>query len=146
MIARKRSIIAHHLILTLYGHWLVNDPRGSGSEDFRDLKVAPLGPIHHGRKPEHLQPSRQELREFMQDAEALMNFPVFWIDEAKRQVIADAMGEVVREKRYTCYACAVCANHVHLVIRIHRDDALTMWNHFADSVRQRLTSTSSLRV
>jgi len=138
MVLRKRSIIAHHLLLTLYGHWAVNDPRGSGSEDFLDLKFAPLGPIHHGRKPEHLQPSRAELREFMQDAEALMNFPVFWIDDAKRQAIGEALEEVVRNRGYTCYACAVCSNHVHLVIRIHRDDALTMWKAFAKSVRERL--------
>jgi hypothetical protein len=25
---RRRSIIAHHLILPLYGHWAPNDPRG----------------------------------------------------------------------------------------------------------------------
>ena len=39
----RRQIIAHHLILTLYGHWPPNDLRGSGSEDFYDKKFAPLG-------------------------------------------------------------------------------------------------------
>jgi len=31
------SIITSHLILVLYGHWAVNDPRGSGSNEFMDL-------------------------------------------------------------------------------------------------------------
>ena len=45
-----KSVIAHHLIWTLYGHWLPNDPRGSGSRELLDEKFAPLGEIHHGRK------------------------------------------------------------------------------------------------
>ncbi len=134
----RRSIIGHHLIVMLYGHWLPNDPRGSGSSDFIDEKFAPLGEIHHGRKPEHLQPSRGELREFYQGAEPLLNFPLIWMDEAKRQVAAEALGEVVGGKKYTCWACAVLRNHAHLVIRTHRDSGKTMWGHFAESLRDRL--------
>jgi hypothetical protein len=32
----RQSIITHHLIWTLYGHWLPNDLRGSGSAEIRD--------------------------------------------------------------------------------------------------------------
>jgi len=134
-----RRTIAHHLIFTLYGHWGVNDPRGSGSTQFLDHKFEPLGPIHHGRKPEPLQPSRDELREYHAHAEQLMNFPVFWLDtEAKRQACAGAFFDCIREKGYTCYACAVLTNHAHLIIRIHRDDAITIWNALADVSRTRL--------
>ena len=136
--ARGRRVIAVHLVLTLYGHWAVNDPRGSGSSDFIDLKFDPLGPIHFGRKPEHEQPTRKELREFHAQHEELLNFPVFWIDEEKRQAIANAICEVIRAHGYTCYACAICGNHIHLIIRTHKHDALTMWNHFADGIRHRL--------
>jgi REP element-mobilizing transposase RayT len=135
---RPPQIIAHHLILSLYGHWAVNDPRGSGSSDFKDLKFAPLGPIHHGRKPEHLQPSRTELRSFHHEHQALVNFPIFWMDEAKRQAWSEAISDVIARERYTCYACAICSNHAHLVIRIHRDDALTIWNNLAEESRVRL--------
>lgn len=134
----RRTVIAVHLIHTLYGHWGVNDPRGSGSRDFADLKFVPLGPIHQGRKPEHLQPSREELRIYLREHEQLLNFPVIWIDEAKAQAVGEAIGEVISARGYTCYACAICCNHVHLVIRTHRDQALTMWDHFAQSIRERL--------
>lgn len=134
----RRSIIAHHLLLTLHGHWPVNDPRGSGSEDFINLKCALLAPIHHVRKPDDEQPSRGELRSFLHEAQALMNFPVFWIDEAKRQVAAEVIAGVLPERGYTCYACAICSYHLHLVIRVQKDDALTMWNNFAEAVRERL--------
>ncbi|HEX9660013.1 MAG TPA: hypothetical protein VGA18_06905, partial [Rhodothermales bacterium] len=47
---QRPSIIAHHLIWTLYGHWLPNDLRGSGSDVVRDPKLQPLGDVHQGRK------------------------------------------------------------------------------------------------
>ena len=135
MPTRRPAIIAHHLIWTLYGHWLPNDLRGSGSEEIRDPKFKELGEIYHGRKPARLQPTRQELRKFHKQAEPLLEFPRFWIDEAKRQAIGDAIARVVAERGYTVWACAILSNHVHMVIRRHRDDTLVMWNAIADAVR-----------
>jgi REP element-mobilizing transposase RayT len=128
-------IIAHHLIWTLYGHWLANDLRGSGSIELYDEKFAPLGSIHHGRKPKQLQPSRGELRAFHKKAEPLLNFRRFWIDEAKRQAIAGAFAKVIAERHYTVWACAILSNHAHMVIRRHRDDALRMWSEIAAASR-----------
>lgn len=133
-----KKVIGHHLILMLYGHWLPTDPRGSGSEDFYDDKFAPLGDIHQGRKPERLQPARDELRHFHQEAEPLLNFSIVWMDQIKRRVVAESIRETIRERGYTCWACAVLRNHAHLVIRIHRDDGRTMWEHFANGIRERL--------
>lgn len=130
----RTIIIAHHLIWTLYGHWPPNDLRGSGSEMVHDEELAALAPIHHGRKPEHLQPSRAELRAFHKQVGEVLHHNVFWIDSAKRQAVTDVFREVVCDNRYTVYACAICRNHVHLVTRKHRDDALTMWHTFADAM------------
>jgi hypothetical protein len=101
--ARTRRVIAVHLVFTLYGHWAVNDPRGSGSTDFLDDKFEPLGPIHQGRKPRHEQPTRDELKAFHAQHEELLNFPVFWIDQAMRLEIAQAIREVIAAQGYTCY-------------------------------------------
>ena len=133
-----RRVIAVHLVFTLYGHWAVNDPRGSGSIAFIDLKFEPLGPIHFGRKPKREQHTRRELKDFHAKHEELLNFPLFWIDDARRAAIADAIREQIHAQVYTCYACAICGNHVHLVIRTHKHDALTMWDHFANTIRGRL--------
>lgn len=141
MRTHRRTIIAHHLIITLYGHWPPNDLRGSGSEDFYDDKFAPLGPIHHGRKPAHRQPSRKELREFHSQVKPLLNFPLIRIDDAKRQVVAGAIGEVVRANRYTCYRAAICSNHLHMVIRKHRDDFEVMWRQITEHARTRLVAS-----
>ena len=138
MAAKRETIIGHHLIWTLYGHWLANDLRGSGSDKLRSQKFADLGPIYHGRRPEKAQPSRQELRDFHKNAETRLNFSKFWLDAAKRQAVGENIGQVVTAQGYTVWACAVLSNHAHLVIRRHRDDALRMWNAFADVIRLRL--------
>lgn len=39
-----QPVIAYHLILTAYGFWLPNDPRGSGSETVRAGQLTPFGP------------------------------------------------------------------------------------------------------
>ena len=129
-------VIAHHLILTGYGHWLPNDPRGSLSKDIRAGKLFPLGPIHCGRKA--VQPSRAELRSFQAQARGLLEHEVLWFDAAKRQAIAEAFAQVMEARRYTCWACAILSNHAHLVIRKHRDRAETMHDE--------LRKTSAIRL
>lgn len=133
MPTHRPAIIAHHFIWTLYGHWLANDLRGSGSTELHDEKFAPLGPIYHGRKPARDQPTRKELRDFHRQADPLLNYRRFWIDDAKRQAIGNAIARIVDERKYTVWACAIPSNHVHMVIRRHRDDALALWHEVADA-------------
>lgn len=120
-------VIAHHLILTGYAHWLPNDPRGSTSREVVAGKLQGLGELHAGRK--YQQPPRQELRSFYRDAQPQLEHPILWFDAAKRQVIADAFTHTMQECRYTCFACAILSNHGHLIIRKHRDRAETMIDH-----------------
>jgi len=134
----RTPVVAGHHILVLYGHWAVNDPRGSGSVDFLDLKFEPLGPIHFGRKADEEQPSREELRAFHAAHQEALNFPVFWIDDDMRIEIAAAVEEAIRAHGYTCYACAICGNHLHLVIRTHKHKAREQWTNLAEGIRTRL--------
>ncbi|MCH7988056.1 MAG: transposase [Planctomycetes bacterium] len=133
---KKRTTIAHHLLLHAYGHWLPNDPRGSGSGKLRQEKFDHLGAIHKGRKK--VQPSRKELREFSQDAKPFLDFELFWFDAEKRQAIGNAFAELVEKTGYTVWACAILKNHVHLCVRRHRDDAVTIWKRFAEASRSAL--------
>jgi REP element-mobilizing transposase RayT len=121
-------ILAHHLIFTGYGHWLPNDPRGSLSPEIRKAELEDLGPIHYGRKP--VQPSRREIWEFYQAAEERLDYPVLWFERDARHVLGEAFGTVVRREGLTCYACAVLADHAHLLVRRHRRTAKEMISLF----------------
>jgi REP element-mobilizing transposase RayT len=124
-----RAVIGSHLILYGYGLWLPNDPRGSGSDILRQVKLADLGPVHHGRR--HDQPLRSDLKSFYQAAGPRLEFPTIWFDEAMRQAIGEAFAHVVAKHRFTVWSCAILRNHAHLCIRRHRDDPVIIWRSFA---------------
>lgn len=132
----SRIIIAHHLVLTLYGHWLSNDLRGSGSVETRKPELDELGPVHFGRKK--VQPMKKDIKDFYAKAEPLLDHPVFWIDPAKRQAIAEAFERAMKELGYTVWSCAILRNHAHLLVRRHRDQGHTMWEVFAGVAREAL--------
>ncbi len=130
------AVIAYHLIWTNYGTWLPNDPRGSGSQTVYTPALAGLGETHLGRRPTQL--ARQVIREFYDSAESRLEFPVIRFDQDAREQIAAVLAEVVRSERYTCYACALLTDHVHLVIRKHR--------HCAEEMIDRLQQESATRL
>jgi REP element-mobilizing transposase RayT len=132
------SVIAYHIIWTNYGTWLGNDPRGSGSRSVYTPALAALGEAHYGRRK--TQPKRQVVREFFQEAEARLQFPIIHFRPAQFAEIAGAFAETVRNRSYTCYACAILPDHVHLVIRKHRDAAEEMIENFQNGSQLHLRS------
>jgi REP element-mobilizing transposase RayT len=129
-------VIAHHLIWTAYGWWLPNDPRGSGSRTVRSDLLAELGPLHHGRK--RVQPAGREVRDFYTQAADLLRHPLLDFDAPARDVIARGFAEVIQRERYTCYACAVMPDHVHIFLRKHKHQAEDMMAALKEVSRARL--------
>jgi REP element-mobilizing transposase RayT len=132
-------VIAHHLIWTAYGWWLPNDPRGSGSHTIACDVIAALGGLHYGRKK--VQPAGAEVRQFYERAAQVLVHPLLTFDERARARIAEAFRTVIDEQRYTCYACALMPDHVHVLIRKHRHQAEEMMDHHREASRQRLCAT-----
>ena len=122
------AVIAYHLIWTNYGTWLPNDPRGSGSRTVYTPVLAELGEAHLGRKK--VQPARSKVREFYAGAEPRLHLSVLRFDTVQRQMIGESFAETTSKHQYTCYACAILPDHVHLVIRKHRDPAEDIMDNF----------------
>ena len=117
-------IIAHHLIFTNYGYWLPNDPRGSLPREVLIPKIANLGPHHYGRKQN--QPKSKELNEFRERAQEVLKFPIIIFNNEQTQIIARGFAQAIEQFKYTCYACVIMPDHVHVIIRKHRDKAEQM--------------------
>ncbi|MEM6506292.1 MAG: transposase [Planctomycetota bacterium] len=137
----KPIVIAHHLIWTAYGTWLPNDPRGSGSHSVACDVLSELGELHYGRK--RVQPAGWEIRQFYDLAYERLRFPVLPFGANEIQCIADAFGEACKAERYTCYACAIMPDHVHLVLRKHKDQAEQIIEKLRALSRKRLGEKSS---
>jgi REP element-mobilizing transposase RayT len=129
-------VIAHHIMWTLYGWWLPNDLRGSTSRTIRNDLIAELGELHFGRK--QIQPAGRDVREFYSQAAAVLKYPLLSFSPAEFALVAEAIGSAIAECNYTCYACAVLPDHVHLVIRKHRDLAEEMIEKIQSLSRKRL--------
>ena len=86
--------------------------------------IAELGELHNGRKEE--QPSSKELRAFLKNAHKVLAHTVRPLDEEDIVLVGKALGNVVIERDYVCYACAVMPDHVHILIRRHGDRAEDM--------------------
>lgn len=129
-------VIAHHLVWTAYGWWLPNDPRGSGSTTIRNDVLAELGELHFGRK--QVQPAGRDVKEFYLQAAEVLKHPLYTFDEGERQIIGAAFAEVVERERYTCWACAIMPDHVHILIRKHKHLAEDMMVNLKEASRAAL--------
>ena len=140
--ARGRIVIAHHLVLMGYGHWLPNDIRGSGSDEIRNELLREFGEIHHGRK--RVQPSKNDLRAFHRAVEPILEHEVIWFDERLRNLIGNTFGETASNLGYTIWACAVLRNHAHLVVKRHKHAYEVMWRSFAGAAGESLRVVADL--
>jgi REP element-mobilizing transposase RayT len=129
-------VIAYHLIWTAYGWWLPNDPRGSGSRTVRTDILAALGELHYGRK--RVQPVGRDVRLFYDEAADKLTHPLLILDETARGKVASEFAEVIDAQQYTCYACAIMPDHIHILIRNHKHQAEEMMEALKSFSRSRL--------
>jgi REP element-mobilizing transposase RayT len=132
-------VIAYHLIWTIYGSWLPNDPRGSGSNSIASHAIAGLGELHHGRKK--IQPAGWVIEQFYQRAREVLRFPVLPFDRHEIEIVAKAVSDAITELTYTCYACAIMPDHVHILIRKHKDPAEAMVANLQSSTRAAIVNS-----
>jgi len=129
-------VIAYHLIWTLYGWWLPNDPRGSTSRFIHSDVIFELGNLHYGRK--RVQPSSCEIREFYEVAKTRLKFPLLTFAPPDLRIVAGAFADSISRHRYTCYAFAIMPDHVHILIRKHRHIAEEMIENLQNESHDRL--------
>ncbi len=138
MAARQPIVIAYHLIWTAYGWWLPNDPRGSTSKTVASSGIAALGDVHFGRRK--MQPAGHVVREFYDRASQTLKHELLEVRNEAVVVVGEAFAQVIAARQYTCYACAIMPDHVHILIRKHRDTAEEMIGALQIASRNALVS------
>jgi REP element-mobilizing transposase RayT len=140
ILTEKEAMVAgYHLIWSVYGSWLPNDPRGSSSHEIRVPVIAELGELYQGRK--QVQPARGEIREFYANAEMVLKHERLFLTDDEISFVGKCFEQTIRTRNYTCYGCAIMPEHVHLLIRKHRDKAEEMIEHFQRDSREKLIET-----
>ncbi len=110
------GILAYHVIITNYGFWLPNDPRGSWSDFVRswdlflaggaatktDTRASVAGNAHDHRR-----------RAFTK--QSLVRPPVLWTGQ-QAKTVGDGVARFITKAPFEIYACSILPSHTHLVI------------------------------
>jgi REP element-mobilizing transposase RayT len=111
-------IIASHVVITAYGFWLPNDPRGSWSDFVRNwelycygraIKVKTIRKARHARDDERRNAMKRALR-----------YPALKLTGTQALWVGRAFAKQVTQSGFQIYACAILPCHAHLVIARHR--------------------------
>jgi REP element-mobilizing transposase RayT len=112
-------VLASHVILSMYGFWLPNDPRGSWSEFVGSWDLfrfgGPATKVNDRRShawDEHDRAKRLEMKKHLK-------YPPVVLTGEQALNIANGFAEVSRLSGYIIYACAILPEHIHLVIGRH---------------------------
>jgi REP element-mobilizing transposase RayT len=117
-----RQVLAYHVIITAYGFWLPNDPRGSWSDFVRAWELFRFGGPATKVDTRRSVAGNKHDRQFRQEMkDHLAREPVHFNGHQARAI---ARGIASYSKRSGCIvvACAIMPDHIHLVILRHTCD------------------------
>jgi REP element-mobilizing transposase RayT len=105
----------YHAILSAYGFWLPNDPRGSWSDFVHAWELYRFGgsATKVAAKRSHAHDPHDA--SFRRDMKHHLKFPPARFDERARQSIADGFTRACDEYGFLIHAGAIGFDHVHLV-------------------------------
>jgi REP element-mobilizing transposase RayT len=131
-----RPVIAYHLILTCYGFWLPNDPRGSWSDFVRAWELRRFGPATKTTERRSHAWDPHDVRKRLEAKKALARPPVQFTG-AQALAVARGFKRFVERSNVVIHACAILPEHVHLVVARHNYSIEEMSRHLkADATTQ----------
>jgi REP element-mobilizing transposase RayT len=133
------AIRAYHLVITAYGFWLPNDPRGSWSDFVRQWEILRLGDATKVETRRSVA-SRPHDRYARARAKQSLRYPP--VRFSGRQALAAGIGfkRAIEESDYRIYACSILPDHAHLVIARHEHRIEQIAAHLKGRATQELSA------
>jgi REP element-mobilizing transposase RayT len=107
-----------HFILSAYGFWLPNDPRGSWSDTVREFSLRKYGPatkVTTTRSVAHHSHDQQERLA----AKKSLRYPPVLFTGVQAVAIAQRLAIALSEHGYVEHALAILPDHTHLIMAYH---------------------------
>jgi REP element-mobilizing transposase RayT len=108
-------ILAYHSIFSMYGFWLPNDPRGSGSDYIASWELFRYGPATKTDSRQSVA-HRPLPPNWQREAKTALEYPPVCVTGRQALAISQGFATAASEGPYRIYACAILPEHVHLVI------------------------------
>jgi REP element-mobilizing transposase RayT len=104
------------------------------SREIRNLAIAELSDLHYGRK--RIQPAGRLLRDFHDAARQVLQHQLLQFSIEEANAVAASFAAMIGRRNYTCYACAIMPDHVHILVHKHRDAAETIIEQLQENSRE----------
>lgn len=108
----------YHLILSAYGFWLPNDPRGSWSDFVASWELYKFGSARTTSEKRSLAHDSHDRSQRLAAKRAL-KYPPVRFESAQRNAIAEGFAQAACEADYAILACCIGHDHGHLIIARH---------------------------
>ncbi len=131
-------IIGYHLILSAYGFWLPNDPRGSWSDFVGSWELYKFGPATKVNDQRNYanDPHDIALRRATKQA---LKYPPVRFNDAQRQAIANGFARACGDAKYVCHAYCIGYDYAHLVYERHEREPEVVAGHLKSHATRELT-------
>ncbi len=130
-------ILGHHLIISAYGFWLPNDPRGSWSDEVRSEKLLMFGEAT--KVDTHRSVARRPHdRSKRLAAKRALDRPPVTFTGIQARAVARGFGVCAKKCDATIWACAVMPDHAHLVVASHDNPVEVLGNLFKGEATKQL--------
>jgi len=128
---------AYHVIITAYGFWLPNDPRGSWSDFIRQWELLRYGKATKVTTRQSVagRPHDVHLRE---EAKRALRYPPVMFTGVQARAVGVGFRLAIEESHYTVHACSILPEHAHLVVARHAHRAELIAGHLKGRATQEL--------
>ncbi|MGE0376858.1 MAG: hypothetical protein AB7I48_06655 [Planctomycetaceae bacterium] len=108
----------YHLIITAYGFWLPNDPRGSWSDFVGAWELRRFGPATKVNT-RRSRASTEHDRQLRLDAKSALKYPPVSFTGEQALSVSRGFAKTAEQDQLRVWACAILPEHAHLVIGRH---------------------------
>ncbi len=112
-------IHGYHVILTAYGFWLPNDPRGSWCDFVGRWELVKYGKARRTMDRKSLAELTAAERAQRAAAQKALLYPPVTLSVEQIATIADGFADATKKSNYSIWACAIMPEHTHFVIARH---------------------------
>jgi REP element-mobilizing transposase RayT len=128
----------YHLIMTAYGFWLPNDPRGSWSDFVGSWELYKFGPATKVDTKRSLAHDPHD-RAARLAAKAALKYPPVRFNEQQRQAIAEGFEIAAGEGGYHIGALCIGHDHSHAIVARHDRTIEQIARHLKSKATMALT-------
>ncbi|MBI3407373.1 MAG: transposase [Planctomycetes bacterium] len=111
-------VLGYHSIISAFGFWLPNDPRGSWSDFVGAWDLFRYGPATKTTTRSSVAGVAHN-KELRLEAKSALKYPAVVFDGRQARAVAQGFSAAVEKSGFTIWACAILPEHIHLILARH---------------------------